>query len=333
MKKLILSLFILLSSVSIFSQIYDFNLSIEPVYCLKNGRLFEYVKAFDQNSQSYVKMSELDWNLTNLSYLGGRASLDWKYLSIIAEVTACLSKDSGTMEDYDWQNYTRTGTSPNYYYYYNDTSMCTDKSISQNTINSGTVMNLKIKAKINPIAELMLNPYIAADYEVIKFSGRNGKGWYGNSIPCSYDSPNAVYYESLYGIDYNRYTFNAILGLEAGYTFFNRLMLSAYASTSPFTSVQSLDFHHNSSSGTTGTFFQDQIKGFFNEWRFGTSVSFNIWESLWFDAEFNYVLQTEMKGITYTDTSKSMKNKSLASSKSACAANCWDLTFGLKWIF
>lgn len=92
MKKLILSLLILFSSVSIFSQIYDFNLSIEPVYSLKNGRLYEYVKAFDQNSQSYVKMSELDWNLTNLSYLGGRASLDWKYLSIIAELLPAFQK-------------------------------------------------------------------------------------------------------------------------------------------------------------------------------------------------------------------------------------------------
>lgn len=318
-----------------FSQIYDFNLSLEPVYYLKNGTLFEYVKAYDQNSGSYVKMSELDWNMKNLSYLGGRASLDWKYLSIIAEITACVSKDSGTMEDYDWQDYTKTGN----YYYYADTSLCTNKSISENSINSATCMNLKIKGNINPVAGLLINPYIAADYEVIKFSGRNGQGWYGDkantqlSENYSYDSPNARYYSSLFGIDYNRYTFNAILGLEAGYNFFDRFLISAYASISPFTYVQSLDFHHSSYSGTTGTYYQDMIKGFFNEWRFGTSASYNIWESLWLDAGFNYILQTEMKGVTYTDTAKNLKNKTLANSKSACAANCWNISFGLKWIF
>lgn len=334
MKKLILSLLILFSSVSIFSQIYDFNLSIEPVYSLKNGRLFEYVKTFDQNSQSYVKMSELDWNLTNLSYLGGRASLDWKYLSIIAEVTACLSKDSGTMEDYDWLDYTKSGSN----YYYNNSSLCTSKSISQNSVNSGTVMNLKIQGNINPFKGLLIKPFIGIEYNVFKFSSGDGEAWYGTkdqthlSYNVSYDNTQAAHITNLLSsnavIDYNRYTFTTFLGLETGYLFFSKFYISAYATLSPFTNVQSLDYHKYSN-----TYYQDLIKGFLNEWRFGTSVSFNIWESLWFDAGFNYVLQTEMKGITYTDTSKSMKNKSLASSKSACAANCWDLNFGLKWIF
>ncbi len=331
MKKLLFSFLFLLSTLSLGAQIYDFGVSIEPVYSLQNGTLYEYVMVYDSTSNSTVKMSELDWNLTQLSYLGGRASLDWKYFSIAAEITTSIKKDSGLMIDYDWQDYT---ISENLYYYSNP-SMITDKSISENSVNSSTYMKLKMQGNIPVIFDLFTRPYIGAEYHAIKFSASNGFGWYGSSLHVPYTDESAIFYEagSLYGIDYDRNTLSIYLGLSLDYTLFNRINLSAYASLAPYTYVESLDFHHSNAKGSAGSFYNDIMQGFFKEWRFGTSIECNVWSSLYINTSLDFVIQKDITGITYTSSSKSMKGRKKSYTTSACAAEYWDLKFGIKWTF
>ncbi|MCR5187502.1 MAG: omptin family outer membrane protease [Treponema sp.] len=331
MKKIFFSLILLFSTLSLGAHIFDFEVSVEPVYSLQNGTLYEYVYVHDYTSDSTVKLSELDWNLNNLSYVGGRASLDWEYFSLIAEITACLSKNSGTMEDYDWLDYTSSGS----YYYYNDPSMCTNKSISENYLDSSTFMKIMMQGNIPVIWDFFVKPYIGVEYHTIKFSARNGYGWYGDTQHVPYTDANATYYASgtLGSIDYDRNTLSTYFGFSAGYSFFDRLSLSAYASFCPYTYVESLDFHHNLNSETTGNFYNDIMYGFFKEWRFGAYVEYKILDSLFVDTSLDFVFLNELSGITYKDTSKNMKNKTLAVTTSACAAKYWDLKLGIKWTF
>lgn len=335
MKKLFFPLILLFSTLSLGAQIYNFDVSVEPVYYLQNGRLYEYVIAYNSTSESNVKMSELDWNIKNLSYIGGRVSLDWDYFSLIAEVTACLSNKSGTMEDYDWLDCTQSGD----YYYYDDPTMCTNKSISQNYLNSSTFMKIMMQGNIPVIWDFFVKPYIGFEYHTIKFSARNGYGWYGDTSlggvnpPVAYTDESATEVSGLNGIDYDRNTLSAFFGFSAGYTFLDRISLSAYFSLCPYTYVNSLDFHHSNSSGTAGTYFNDIMYGFFKEWKFGAYAEYKILDTLFVDSSLDFVIMNQISGITYNDTSKSMSNQSLSVTTSACAANYWDLKFGLKWIF
>lgn len=331
MKKLFFSFLLLLSTLSLGAQIYDFDVSIEPVYFLQNGTLYEYVMAYDSSSNTIVKMSELDWNLTQLSYLGGRASLDWKYFNIEAEITSNIKKNSGLMIDYDWQDYTVKDN----LYYYSDPLMNTDKSISENSVNSSTFMNVKIQGNIPIIFNILTRPYIGAEYHAIKFSANKGFGWYGSSLHVPYTDENAIFYDkgSLYGIDYDRNTFSIYLGLSLAYSIFNRINVLTYASISPYTLVESLDFHHSNSSGTSGTFYNDIMQGFFKEWRFGAAIECNVWSSLFIDTSLDFLVQKDIYGVTYTSSSKNMRSKRRTSTTSACAGQYWNLKVGLRWTF
>ena len=338
---LIFVIFFSLTS-SLFALPYDFGLSFEPLYTRQKGTLYEYVIAKDETSGDDVKMSQLDWNLKNLSYLGARFSLDWKYVSLITEVSATISKDSGTMEDYDWLDFTsKTTESGDVLYYYNDSSLCTTKSINENYIDDSVFLDLKIRGNLNPIFDLQINPFVGLHYYYISFRACNGYGWYGSSYysstgkNVSYDDPAALAIEAgnLFGLDYSRRAFTCYFGAAIGYKFFNRISLSFYGSLSPYSYIDSLDFHHSDFAGTKGNFYYDVMSDFFKEFQLGGYIECLIWDKISFEVSVDYYRQKLIKGTTKIASNRNMKAATTSSTASGSEAKYWNLKFGLKWTF
>ena len=312
-----------------------FFIGVEPVYSLQNGTLYEYVIAYDNVSKQNVTMSELDWSISNISYLGGRVKTGWNFISLTAEYSKGFSKASGTMEDYDWLNY-NTKMAP---YSYIDPSICTTKSISENQMNKADNFEISLKLDINPFFDLLISPFIGFNYSSIDFSGRNGYGWYGQ-VPfstdgkaCSYDSPEAKFFDKLFGIDYYRQTYEVFLGFSLGYILFDRVSFGGTIGLSPYVNVQSLDFHHSDEEGKNGNYYHDVMTGYFNKFRFGAYVECMIIKGLSADVSFDYSLQNFTPGVTYQSKTGKFKKSDKAITTAACSGKYWFLKAGVKYTF
>jgi len=331
---IICGLFILGSGfISAFEN--GFFIGVEPVYSLQKGTLYEYVIAYDNATKQNVKMSELDWSLSYISYLGGRIKTGWNFISLTADFSKGFSKESGTMEDYDWLDYD-TSFAP---YYYNNPDICTTKSISENTLNDAYTINLTLSIDTNPFFDLHVSPSIGFTYESYDFSGKNGYGWYGQNpyssdgITHSYTDPEARYFESLYGIDYARQTSDISIGTTIGYILFDRVSLGGSIAVSPYVYTNSVDFHHSNADGTAGNYYLDIMTGYFNKFRFGAYAECYIIKGLSADISFDYILQNQMPGITYQSKTDKFKKTDKADTTSASSAEYWKLSTGVKYTF
>lgn len=322
-----------------FASAFDngFFIGVEPIYTLQNGTLNEYVIAHDNGTDQNVTMSRLDWNLKNISYLGGRINTGWNFISLTADFSGAFPKESGTMEDYDWLDY-NTRLAP---YTYNNPDICTTKSISENTLNQANQFNLKLQFDVNPFFDLLVSPFIGFKYSYYNFAGRNGYGWYGQTPYSSdgknhsYEDPEARIIEAgdLFGIDYERHTYDVNIGTSIGYILFNRISFGASISVSPYMNIQSIDFHHSNKDGTAGNYYYDVMNGYFNKFDFGAYVEGIIIAGLSADVSFNYSLQSDTPGITYQSKTNKFKKSDKADTTSASAGNFWQLTAGIKYTF
>lgn len=311
----------------------NFRLSVEPVYSLKNGTLFEYVYAHDEISNSDVKMSELDWPLTNISCSGGSIGAGWKFIQLDAEFTGAVSKRTGTMEDFDWLDCYESNNK----YYYKNSALCTNKSISETTLNSNNNFNIKLSFDINPVWSLHVIPSVGYEYNYYSFSARNGYGWYGDktSPKVAYTDPNALYFPKgeLYGIDYEREKSNVYTGAEVKYILNDKFQFSICGNLSIYTNVQSIDFHHHNAEGTYGDYYLDIMEGYFKQFSIGAAFEANIWKGLSAAIDFGYTNLSQLTGITYKSNEKKFYKHNLANTTSRCAEEIFNISTGVKYTF
>lgn len=300
-----------------------FRLSIEPVYTLRNGTLFEYVYEKDSSGTVY-KMSELDWPVENISYLGARLDGGWKIIELNTEFTAAIPNKSSKMTDYDWLNQ-------------RNHDMCTNKSLTDNRVKSGFDFEVNAGVRFNPVSTLYLFPSIGYSYSDIKFYSANGELWYGTpewtklSYYVSHEDSRAhnEKIDEKSAISYDREIYNFQMSLDISYVFFDKLTVGTFVTTMPYTYVKSVDHHYSSD-----TYFLDIIKSNFKQWDFGASVEYNIWKGLIATTRFDYNILLFEKGINYENkgSSRFFKN-SKTTVISGCEGNWWNLQFGLKWAF
>ena len=337
-KKITVPLFLLFfCSRFLFAFDNGFFIGAEPVYSLQNGILQEYVIAYDKGSNQNVTMSRLDWQLENISYLGGRINTGWKFISLSAEYSKAFSKTSGIMEDYDWLDYIE-----NTFYYYRNPLLCTTKSISENTLNDANNFEIVLKFDINPFFDLVISPFAGFNYSTYSFSGRNAYGWYGNASALtnwktySYDSTEAYFYDAgtLGGIDYKRDTSDFFIGASIGCIFFDRVSFGASVSVSPYFNVQSLDFHHISyEDTTTGKYYYDIMTSYFNKYNFGAYAECVIVKGLSVDVNFNYYVQDNTPGVTYFNYKPKFNKTDKSETTSNSTGRFWVLKGGIKYTF
>ena len=267
----------------------EIHFEVTPLYSLKNGCLNEFV--FYNIGDEWYKLSELNWNIKNISYLGGNIAFNSKYIRIEAGVSGGFSKESAKMYDSDWLN---LPAAPD---------MKTTFSISENTLDSN--INFNTKATFFYSINNWFKPGIFIEYTIdeIQFSARNGYGWYGDSTYSQigqyvpFDSEYAKFFGvgSLFGINYLRVTKFLNIGLSCSFYILDRIQIKIEAGISPYLSVHSIDHHHNKGN------FRDEIKSSFSLNNFCTDVRFNLFNNIYLGCSFLYNYFGETKGITYTN--------------------------------
>ena len=272
-----------------FAQIH---IEVTPLYELKNGCLNELV--FAVYDDDVYKLSELNWNIKNISYIGGKVGLSYKWFQLESTMLGAFSKKSAKMYDSDWQDLPA------------NPDVKTTFSISENTLNHNITFDSK--AIFTPQITDWFKTGIFLQYTLdqIQFSARNGYGWYGssrysqNGQDVPYDSEYAKFFAvgSLQGIDYYRVTKSFNLGLLFNFTVFDRLQIKLEGTVSPYTIIHSLDHHYSPSS--MENYYRDEIKSHFAFYSFGSELKFRVIDNIYVGCDFSYYYMKEKQGETYS---------------------------------
>ncbi len=313
----------------------EVHFEISPLYSLRNGCLNELV--FYKPEDELFKLSELNWNIKNISYAGGKLAVSSEHFMLETGVLGGFSKSSTKMYDSDWQN---LPAAPD---------VKTTFSISDNTVDSGFNINTKAAFFLNIEDWFQTGIFAKYSFDQIKFSARNGYGWYGsnrysqNGEFVPYDSEYAKFFAvgSLQGIDYLRVTEMYNFGFFWELTFFDRVQLMLQAGFLPFAVVKSLD-HHYSPSGRE-SYYRDEIKFNFSNYELEADLRLKLFSNLHLGCTFSYNYISLRKGDTYNKQEEhgytEMIFKDLdeyypdTTSKSGCSGEWYNLSFYLTYIF
>jgi len=339
MKKCLLVFISIIFGSILFALPNNFRLSVEPVYNLQNGTIVEYVFVNDAKSNNTVKLSELDWSVSNISYLGSRVNFGWKLLEVDTDFAVGIPEKSGSLIDLDWQDFSVSGNK----YYYNDSSMCTNWSRTDNKLTQAFDFNIHAGARFNPVSSLYITPTLGYSYSYKNFYTANGTYKYGTkkntgfAFNLPYDDPRVVeqVLDERSAISYERECHNVTLQVDAHYLLADRVTFGLLVAASPFTYVSSID-HHFSRDGSNPpepSYFLDIMQGAFKQWKFGTYIECKIWKGLSLSTSFDYELLLLIQGENYENTERKFYRNSKTSIISGTENNLWNFKFSAKWDF
>lgn len=255
---LVAVLLILLSSFLYAQQ--DFHLELSPVFGTKIGTINEFV--YHNTDTNNTKLSELNWDLSNAYYLGGKANLKFKNFSFDFSIAGFIPTKSGELLDSDWQN-------PS------DSSMKTNFSISDNYLQESFFIDSNFSYSIPFVNFFELIFFTDFNYESLSFEGKDGEGWYGdNSIIVAWNDPKARHYKKgeLGSITYEHNSYNLFFGLKPKFNINRFFQLELYGAISPFTYMEAIDSHYKPNKKDGATVYLDSGFTYFNSWNAGGSI-------------------------------------------------------------
>lgn len=291
------------------------HLSLEPLFGIRYGTLNEYVFE-NSNKVGYHKLSQLDWDIKPLFYVGGKISVSHKLFDFAFYGGGFFPSRCGTMYDSDWQ-------SPS------DVTMKTNYSESDNILNNGAFCGTSFGVSFAPFNFLVLSPSLSVDYEYYSFTGKDGWKRYGNSS-TPYDDENVPKeYFSGDVIDYSRNHFFTWLGFAAQFKPFSAVEVATCVYTAPFIYIDSLDYHI-----LRNTYFYDSLYGFFKGWKFDSAVIWNISSRFSVKAAAAFTLINCIKGTTYSTNSSEdgpYSESSKESSEPGAGAQFWSWSLSAEY--
>lgn len=339
MKK-VLPLVLAIPFFSIFASVYaaaeikktDFSLSVEPLIGIKNGQVNEYVFLKESN-YGCDKLSELNWEIKNEFYSGLKLNGSYKSVFLEAGFTAGFPLGCGTMKDSDWLNndptlVTKT-SGHDYKTHYSESHNYIDYDISA-SLKTGYSFKLpelkKISAKISPFFEF--------EYQLFKFTAKNGTAWYGSETDGYYAAWNdegnrKILYFSGDVISYKRQNFIFWLGGSIAFNLPKDFSVGAGFKFSPFVYSESIDCHH-----LTGSYFLDIVSDFcslFN-YNFNTEYKIDSKKSICLNADYLYM--KTLRGKSYSsDSQKWSKDNELKASEGGADQHCLNISLSFKYNF
>lgn len=339
MKK-VLPLVLAFPFFSIFASVYataeikktDFSLSVEPLIGVKNGQVNEYVFLKESNYDC-DKLSELNWEIKNEFYSGLKLNGGYKNVFLEAGFTAGFPLECGTMKDSDWLNNNSsevTKTSGHDYktnYSESDNYIDYDISASLKTGYSFKLPELKkISTKISPFFEF--------EYQLFKFTAKNGTAWYGNETDGYYAAWNdeknrEILYFSGDVISYKRQNFIFWLGGSIAFNLPKDFSVGAGFKFSPFVYSESIDCHH-----LRGLYFLDIVSDFCNlfNYNFNTEYKIDSKKSICLNADYLYM--KTLRGKSYSsDSQKWSKDNELKDSEGGADQHCFNISLSFKYNF
>lgn len=251
-RRFLLSVIILLTGVkgSLFAldNKYEnyFSFTITPQFEIANGLINEYV--FDDACKNTNnKLSELNWHLKSLAIFNLQADFDIiKYISLGLSTSFAVPQRSDFMQDSDWQNSTTQGWTTA------DPTERTDFSEHVNNLEKYLLLSVSAGGNIYLPCKITLIPYIAYQYEFIKFSGNEGYGIYKKNefVPTGFNGKVISYEQELNSVYF---------GLKARLKCIPKTLINLNFGISPkMASLNAIDCHF-----TTGFAYNDKIKNLF----------------------------------------------------------------------
>lgn len=339
MKK-VLPLVLAIPFFSILASVYataeikktDFSLSVEPLVGIKNGQVNEYV-FLKEPIYDCDKLSELNWEIKNEFYSGLKLNGGYKNVFLEAGFTAGFPLECGTMKDSDWLNNdpaSVTETSGHDYktnYSESDNYIDYDISASLKTGYSFKLPELKkISAKISPFFEF--------EYQLFKFTAKNGTGWYGNETDGYYAAWNdekkrSIKYFSGDVISYKRQNFIFWLGGSIAFNLPKDFSVGAGFKFSPFVYSESIDCHH-----LRGLYFLDIVSDFCSlfYYNFNTEYKIDSKKSICLNAD--YIYMKTLRGKSYSsDSQKWSKDNELKDSEGGADQHSFNISLSFKYKF
>ncbi len=193
--------------------------SVEPIFGARLGQCKEIVWANSKTAGNY-KLSELIYDITPAWYYGLDAQIQYKRFGVNLLSKFFIPSKTGRMTDSDWRNDSDCHNG--------DTSTKTDYSehdlfLGLNGGIGGFDLELQTDFRFYPTSFLTLAPLLSFNAQYLKFSAKNGTGYYGNNngskiYPYDDASHRTVYdYDGMSVIDYDVYNFFVWTGLRADF--------------------------------------------------------------------------------------------------------------------
>lgn len=339
MKK-VLPLVLAIPFFSIFASVYataeikktDFSLSVEPLIGVKNGQVNEYVFLKESNYDC-DKLSELNWEIKNEFYSGLKLNSSYKNIFLEAGFTAGFPMKCGTMKDSDWlNNNSREVTKTSGHDYktnYSESDNYIDYDISA-SLKTGYSFKLPELKKIST----MISPFFEFEYQLFKFTAKNGTAWYGSETDGYYTAWNdeknrSIKYFSGDVISYKRQNFIFWLGGSIAFNLPKDFSVGAGFKFSPFVYSESIDCHH-----LRELYFLDIVSDFcslFN-YNFNTEYKIDSKKSICLNADYLYM--KTLRGKSYSSNSqKWSKDNELKDSEGGADQYCFNISLSFKYNF
>lgn len=339
MKK-VLPLVLAIPFFSIFASVYataeikktDFSLSVEPLIGIKNGQVNEYVFLKESNYDC-DKLSELNWEIKNEFYSGLKLNGGYKNVFLEAGFTAGLPLKCGTMKDSDWLNNNSSEVTKisghDYKTSYSESDNYIDYDISAN-LKTGYSFKLPELKKIST----KISPFFEFEYQLFKFTAKNGTAWYGSKTEGYYAAWNdeenrSIEYFSGDVISYKRQNFIFWLGGSIAFNLPKDFSVGAGFKFSPFVYSESIDCHH-----LRGLYFLDIVSDFcslFN-YNFNTEYKIDSKKSICLNADYLYM--KTLRGKSYSsDSQKWSKDTELKDSEGGADQHCFNISLSFKYNF
>lgn len=158
--------FFFLFTVGLLFQIFALSLDVTPEVGYAKGESGEYV-FYPDSPYSDDKLSELLWDYGFL-YVGAKTGFRGERFSLENGVRFCVASEKDTMSDSDWQNVAKSGLGS---YQYK-----TNYSESDNILCRSVSVNTKASYTFKPLSWLNLSPFVAVDFDYMRFCAKDG--WY-----------------------------------------------------------------------------------------------------------------------------------------------------------
>ena len=249
---LLLSVILFAANFSIFSlenkiEKY-FSFSITPQFEINNGMIKEYVYEEACKNTDH-KLSELDWHISTVSLFNLQADFNiMKYAALGFSATFGVPQRTDFMQDYDWEN--SIGDQLKYPQWLND-DPTENTSFSEHVNHLDKFINFKAKlgGNIYLPAKIKITPYLAYQFEFIKFSASEGAGKYKWNNYQKYSFTGKV-------ISYEQEMNSFLFGLSLMADTIPRTSIKLNFEFSPkMTNLNAIDYHL-----TRSTAFNDRFK-------------------------------------------------------------------------
>lgn len=297
----------------------NFHLDAGAVFKIRNGRLNEFV--YNNSTDNTNKLSELNWDVENIFYLGGNVNLEYKNIFVSLESAGAVPSQSNDMQDSDWQN----ADAP---------SMKTNYSVSENRLSNSYYLDFNFFYRI-PLAKVFsLRALFNFNFENFSFYAENGYGGYGdtgttgNPVAVPWNSSSAVKFKKgeLGSISYERKSYNTSIGISPCFYVKDFLEINLFGAVSPFVYLESVDTHYSVDKSSYSKYL-DKGSAFFNSWNAGLNVKYSPVKHFSVLTNLKYSQINFYKANTYGDSNKNGyydKSSSLA----GFDQHYWDFSLG-----